>query len=35
VAACPNGAIQQLGFTDRQIFSMIETLVFDGSPDAF
>ncbi len=35
VAACPNGTIQQLGFTDRQIFSMIETLAFDGSPDAF
>jgi heterodisulfide reductase subunit A len=35
VAACPNGAIQQQGFTDRQIFSMIETLAFDGGPDAF
>ena len=28
VAACPNGAMQQRGFTDEQIFSMIETLVY-------
>lgn len=35
VAACPNGAIQQRCFTDLQIFSMVETLVFEGEDDAF
>jgi heterodisulfide reductase subunit A len=34
-AGCPNGAIQQQGFTDQQIFGMVETLAFDGGPDAF
>ena len=34
-AACPNGAVQQQGFTDMQIFSMIETLAFEGGADAF
>jgi heterodisulfide reductase subunit A len=27
VAACPNGAMQQRGFTDRQVLSMVEALV--------
>lgn len=35
VAACPNGAIQQQGFTDLQIFSMVETMAFDGGSDVF
>jgi heterodisulfide reductase subunit A len=30
VAACPCGAIQQQGFSDHQLFSMIESLAFDG-----
>ncbi len=35
VAACSNGAIQQRGFTDLQIFSMIETMAYEGGRDAF
>ena len=35
VAVCPNGAMQQEGFTDLQIFSMIETMAFDGGSDAY
>ena len=27
VAACPNAAMQQRGFTDRQVLSMVEALV--------
>jgi heterodisulfide reductase subunit A len=34
-AACPNGAIQQQGFTDLQIFSMIDSLALEGADDVF
>jgi heterodisulfide reductase subunit A len=34
VPACPCGAIQQLGFTDSQIFAMVESLALDREQEA-